>query len=76
MTIKFDEQTENKLAELESTQKDFWNISRITGEFLYSLIIANKTKSAIEVGTSNGYSGIWIGKALKRTGGVLRTIEF
>ena len=76
MTIKFDEQTENKLAELESTQKDFWNISRVTGEFLYGLIIANNTKSAIEVGTSNGYSGIWIGKALKRTGGVLRTIEF
>lgn len=72
----FDEITENKLSELEITQKDFWNISRVTGEFLYTLICEQKCKSGIEVGTSNGYSGIWLGKAMKKTGGVLRTIEF
>ena len=33
-------------------------------------------KSALEIGTSNGYSGLWIAKALKETGGTLTTIEF
>ena len=33
-------------------------------------------KNALEIGTSNGYSGIWIAKALKVTGGNLTTIEY
>ena len=33
-------------------------------------------KSALEIGTSNGYSGLWISKALKQTGGKLTTIEY
>ena len=33
-------------------------------------------KSVLEVGTSNGYSGIWLAKALKETGGKLTTIEY
>ena len=67
---------ENKLKELEATQKEFWNISRTTAEFMYNLIVDGNIKSIIEVGTSNGYSGIWLGKALKKTGGKLITIEF
>lgn len=76
MIEQFDETTQKILAELEKTQHDFWNISRVTAEFLYTLIVNQGSKSVIEVGTSNGYSGIWIGKALKKTGGTLRTIEF
>ena len=33
-------------------------------------------KNVVEVGTSNGYSGIWLAKALKETGGHLTTIEY
>ena len=44
MTKYFDEITENILAELEQTQKQFWNISRVTAEFLYTLIRAEKQK--------------------------------
>ena len=33
-------------------------------------------KNVLEIGTSNGYSGLWITKALKETGGKLTTIEF
>lgn len=76
MIENFDETTQNILKELEKTQHDFWNISRVTGEFLYTLIVNQGCKSGIEVGTSNGYSGIWLGNAFKRTGGKLRTIEF
>ena len=76
MIEKFDETTQEVLKDLEKTQQQFWNISRTTAEFLYNLIVDSKSKSIVEVGTSNGYSGIWIGKALKKTGGKLTTIEF
>ena len=76
MIEQFDNTTQEVLNELEKTQKEFWNISRVTAEFLYNLIVESKSKSVIEIGTSNGYSGIWIGKALKKTGGKLTTIEF
>ena len=33
-------------------------------------------KSVLEIGTSNGYSGLWLSKALKETGGHLTTVEF
>lgn len=76
MITDFDEITQQTLLELEKTQKQFWNISRVTGEFLNLLIRTAKSKNVIEVGTSNGYSGIWIAKALKETGGKLTTIEY
>ncbi len=72
----FDKTTQEILTSLEKTQKEFWNISRVTAEFMYNFIIDAKIQSVIEVGTSNGYSGIWLAKALKKTGGKLTTIEF
>lgn len=62
--------------ELEKTQKDFWNIARSSANFLNMLIKISGAKNVVEVGTSNGYSGIWIAKALKETGGNLTTIEY
>lgn len=76
MIEKFDETTIEVLTELEKTQRQFWNISRVTAEFLTILIKSINAQNAIEVGTSNGYSGIWLAKALKETGGHLTTIEF
>ena len=76
MIDQFDIATQETLLELEKTQKQFWNISRVTGEFLNLLIRTAKATNVLEVGTSNGYSGIWIAKALKETGGKLTTIEF
>jgi predicted O-methyltransferase YrrM len=64
------------LFDLEKTQKEFWNISRVTGEFLNLLVRQSRAKNVLEVGTSNGYSGIWLGLALKQTGGKLTTIEY
>lgn len=76
MIENFDEITQQTLLELEKTQKQFWNVARVTGEFLNLLIRTAKSKNVLELGTSNGYSGIWIAKALKETGGKLTTIEF
>lgn len=72
----FDEITENILCELEKTRTDFWNLDRQSANFLNTLIKMNNSKNVLEIGTSNGYSGIWILKALKETKGKLTTIEF
>ena len=72
----FDEVTIQTLLELEKTQRDYWNISRQTAEFLYTQIIMNNCQNALEIGTSNGYSGLWLSKALKKTGGKLLTIDY
>lgn len=69
-------QQQELLIELEKTQTDFWNISRQSANFLNMLIKISGAKNVVEVGTSNGYSGIWIAKALKETGGHLTTIEY
>lgn len=76
MDIIFDKETAEVLAELEKTQKDFWNIPRKTAVLINTFIKMMGVKSALEIGTSNGYSGIWIAKALKQTGGKLTTIEY
>ncbi len=64
--------------ELELTQHDFWNISRQTAEFISMLIKISNVKNVLEIGTSNGYSTLWIADALKDSGnnGHLTTIEF
>ena len=72
----FDETTENILSELEKTRCDFWNLDRECANFLNTLIKINQSKRVLEIGTSNGYSGIWILKALDETNGKLTTIEF
>ena len=63
------------LSELEKTRSQFWNVNKIVGNFLNLLIKANKYKTVLEIGTSNGYSGIWMAEALSKTGGRLYTIE-
>ncbi len=75
MIETFDAVTRNALEELEKTHDDFWNITRTTAEFLYRIIKTEKFTSGIEVGTSNGYSGIWLGKAFKSSGGRMYTVE-
>ncbi len=76
MDIILDEITNNIMADLEKTQKEFWNVPRKTGVMLNMFIKMMGAKNALEIGTSNGYSGLWLAKALKETGGHLTTIEF
>lgn len=51
------------------------NVPAEDGRFLYDLIMENGYTRGLEIGTSNGYSGLWIGLALKQNGGELVTIE-
>lgn len=63
------------LKSLEETQSKFWNISRDTALFINTIIKEAGYKTALEIGTSNGYSGIWIAEALSQNGGHLYTME-
>jgi len=51
------------------------NVPASDGRMLYDLVIKGNYKKALEIGTSTGYSGIYIAWALSKTGGKLTTIE-
>jgi predicted O-methyltransferase YrrM len=51
------------------------NVPEADGQALYDIIVQHKYKNALEIGTSNGYSGMWIAWALSKTGGKLITVE-
>jgi len=67
-----------KVKNFLDSHADQWydmNIPDVDGKTLYDLIIKNHYKTALEIGTSTGHSGIWIAWALSKTGGKLVTIE-
>ena len=51
------------------------NVPTSDAKLLYDLIIKGNYKSALEIGTSTGYSGIYIAWALSKTGGKLITVD-
>ena len=72
----FDKAALDVLSGLEKTREDFWNLDNTSANLLSLLVKLKGSKNALEIGTSNGYSGIWLAQALKETGGKLTTIEF
>ncbi|MCY4404321.1 MAG: O-methyltransferase [Candidatus Poribacteria bacterium] len=73
---KFCVKYEQTLKRLEKTAKQYTNIAPENGQFLYILIRSIQAQNVLEVGTSNGYSAIWLAAALKETKGRLITLEF
>src|SRR5258706_12565473 len=53
-----------------------FNITRDTGEFLAVLVRATAARRVLEIGTSNGYSTLWLAEAARDTGGAVTTVEF
>jgi len=51
------------------------NITRDTGEFLSVLVQATAARRVLEIGTSNGYSTLWLANAARTTGGAVTTVE-
>jgi predicted O-methyltransferase YrrM len=51
------------------------NITRDTGEFLSVLARASGARRLLEIGTSNGYSTLWLAEAARATGGSVTTVE-
>ena len=64
-----------RLAWMREHQTGMWNVAPSEGAFLRDEVAKMKAKRALEVGTSNGYSGIWIALGLGKTGGHLTTLE-
>ena len=50
-------------------------IAREVGPFLLTLAVANRSRTIVEVGTSAGYSTLWLGVAARQTGGRVITFE-
>ncbi|MGM0824377.1 MAG: O-methyltransferase [Pseudomonadota bacterium] len=51
------------------------NITRDTGEFLRVLVQATRARRVLEIGTSNGYSTLWLAQGAKAIGGHITTVE-
>jgi len=64
------------LAEIKAADTDLLAVSEEDGRFLRVLAVASGARRALEIGGASGYSAIWIGLALRETGGRLTTIEF
>ncbi len=73
-STSLDEKVKKFLSEHSGQWHDL-NVPASDGQLLYDIIIKNNYKSALEIGTSTGHSGIWIAWALSKTGGRLITID-
>ncbi|MHC5082913.1 MAG: O-methyltransferase [Planctomycetota bacterium] len=62
------------LDDILSTQR-YRNVPAEDGRLLRVLAESMNAQNVIEIGTSTGYSAIWIGLALQKTGGKLTTYE-
>ena len=51
------------------------NITSDTGELLALLVQTRGAQAVLEIGTSNGYSTLWLAEAVKRLDGRVTTIE-
>jgi predicted O-methyltransferase YrrM len=80
------DQLQSLLAELEQfgssndgatneRSRKMLNITRDTGEFLSVLVRATVARRVLEIGTSNGYSTLWLASAAQAIGGSVTTVE-
>jgi predicted O-methyltransferase YrrM len=77
-TVKDEAELDKKVKTFLADNKSKWrdlNVPYEDGQALFDVIVKNKYKSAVEIGTSTGHSTIWIAWALSKTGGKLITIE-
>jgi predicted O-methyltransferase YrrM len=51
------------------------NITRDTGSFLAVLVTATLARRVLEIGTSNGYSTLWLASAARAIAGSVTTVE-
>jgi predicted O-methyltransferase YrrM len=52
------------------------NITPETGELLAILVLSTKAERVLEIGTSNGYSTLWLADAAREISGRVVTVEF
>jgi predicted O-methyltransferase YrrM len=59
----------------QNQSRGMMNVPQEDGRLLRLLVEATNAKHVVEIGTSNGYSGLWMLLALRTTGGKLTTYE-
>ena len=64
------------LASIKAGDTGQLSVSEEDGRFMRVLVATSGAKRALEIGAAQGYSAIWIGLALRETGGRLTTIEY
>ncbi len=76
--LKENPELDKKVKKFLSDHSGEWydmNVPESDAILLYDLVVKGRYKKALEIGTSTGYSGIYIAWALSKTGGRLITIE-
>lgn len=53
-----------------------WNISPETGKYLFDLVVNRKPARILELGTSVGYSTLWLAAAAQSYGGIIDTVDY
>jgi predicted O-methyltransferase YrrM len=69
------EEIKTHLAKMRASERGMMNVAPAEGQYLYELVKKLNAKRVLELGTSNGYSGIWFAMGLRETGGKLITLE-
>jgi len=70
-----DKEVEVYLEGMRAPGRFYANIDAAEGVWLRDLARSVQARRALEIGTSTGYSGIWIALALRENGGRLITLE-
>ncbi len=77
-SARIETELDKKVQQFLSEQSGQWhdmNVPTVDGKKLFDLVLEGNYKSALEIDTSTGYSGIYIAWALSKTGGKLITID-
>lgn len=74
---EIDSRAAEVLLELEALneRETYWNVPRSSGVLLSQLVKVLGAHNVLEIGTSSGYSGVFLAEALSHTGGMLYTVE-
>ena len=75
--LSFEPRLEEVILRLEKEGENarFWNVPRSSAVFLHSLVETLGARNVLEIGTSNGYSGLFLSHAAAKNGGKLYTVE-
>ncbi len=70
-----DQRAAQRLEWIRSNQGGMWNVAASEGAFLRDQVVKQEAKQILEIGTSNGYSTLWLAMGARKTGGHVTTIE-
>ncbi|MBU0719475.1 MAG: class I SAM-dependent methyltransferase [Planctomycetes bacterium] len=64
-----------KLERFMSQRKEAKPVPPDAGRFIHALLLAQRARHTVEIGTNYGYSGLWTAAALAETGGKMISID-